>query len=78
MTGLEYLIYAVVMMVVSYAITIPMQPKPQNAIAGRLDVPTATAGDNIPVVFGTVLIKQVNIIDYGDARTTPIKTKSGK
>lgn len=69
---------AVVMLIVSYAITLSMQPKPQNAIAGKLDVPTAKAGDTIPVVFGTVLIKSANIIDYGYAEVKSIKSKGGK
>lgn len=69
---------AVVMLIVSYAITLSMQPKPQKPIAGTLDVPTAKAGDSIQVVFGTVLIKQSNVVDYGDAKVTPIKTGGGK
>lgn len=69
---------AVVMLIVSYAITMSMQPKPQKPIAGSLDVPTAQAGKSIPVVFGTVLIKDANVVYYGDARTVPIVTKGGK
>lgn len=69
---------AVAMLIVSYAISLSMQPKPQKPIAGSLDIPKAKAGDPIPVVFGTVLIKDSNIIDYGDARVQPIKTKGGK
>lgn len=72
------IVIAVVMLIVSYAITLSMQPKPQKPIAGTLDVPTAKAGDCIPVVFGTVVIKQANVIDYGDASVKPIKTKGGK
>lgn len=69
---------AVGMLIVSYAITLSMQPKAQKPIAGEFDIPSAKSGDSIPVVFGTVLIKQANIIDYGFARTRPIKSKGGK
>lgn len=67
-----------VMMIVSYAIQAAMAPKPKPPQAGQLDTPTAQEGDSIPVIFGTILIKQSNIIWYGDARTTPIRTKSSK
>lgn len=78
MTGFEYLIYAVVMLVLSYAITLSMQPKPERPVAGQLDVPTADEGGNIPVCFGENILKQSNVIWYGDPTVTPIKTKGGK
>lgn len=69
---------AVVMLIVSYAITASMMPKSQNAVAGKLDVPTAEAGSCVPVVFGTVLIRSPNIVDYMDARVVPIMSEGGK
>jgi len=76
--GWEYLFYAVVMSVVSYAIQIAMAPKPDKPKAGQLDVPTADSGGPIPVVFGTNIIKQSNVVWFGDASTTAIKKKGGK
>lgn len=67
---------ALAMMVISYAITSAMTPKAKDPTAGQLDVPTAGEGDNIPVVFGTVVIKDANVIWYGDSSTTEI-VKSG-
>lgn len=78
MTGLEFFIYAIVMLVVSYAITLSMMPKPEKPIAGQLDVPTAEIGGNIPVCFGENVMKQSNVIWYGDPGTSPIKAKGGK
>lgn len=69
---------ALAMMVVSYAISAAMQPSPQRAVAGSLDVPTADEGGNISVVFGTVMIKDCNVIYYGDPKTTAIKSDGGK
>lgn len=72
------LIISFVMTIVSYALQAAAAPKPEKPQPGKLDTPTAEEGSNIPVVFGTVIIKSSNIIWYGDARTTAIKTKSGK
>ncbi len=65
-------------LIVSYAIQSLTQPKAATPQAGQLDVPTAREGDNIPVVFGTVVIKESNVIWYGDAKTIPIKQKPKK
>lgn len=63
------LIISFVMTIVSYALQAAAAPKPKAPEAGKLDVPKAEEGSNIPVVFGTVVIKSSNIIWYGDART---------
>lgn len=68
-----------VMMIVSYAIQALIAPKPKtmNATAGTLDVPKAKEGDPIPVLFGTMLIKEPNVIWFGDAATKEIKSDGG-
>jgi uncharacterized membrane protein len=71
----------IVVLVVSLALSMalaPKPPKPAPASIQDFDVPTAEEGRPIPVVFGTVLITGPNVIWYGDLRTSPIKTKSGK
>ncbi len=70
--------YAIVMLVISYAITMSMQPKPQKPVAGQLEIPSAEQGSNVPVCFGENIVKQSNVIWYGDASVQPIKTKGGK
>ena len=69
---------AVGMLILSYAMTMSMMPRAQKPIAGDLDVPTAELGGKVPVIFGTELIRDANIIDYGFARTVPIRSKGGK
>jgi hypothetical protein len=73
----EYLIVLVISALVSAALA----PKPPNAEPPELsdvDAPTAEEGKPIPVVFGTVMLSGPNVLWYGDLRTTPIKSDSGK
>lgn len=73
------LLYALVVMIISYAIQSFTAPRINNAPVQQMgDVPTASEGDPIPVVFGTVTLKQPNIIWYGDPSTSPIRSQSGK
>lgn len=74
------LLYSLVMMVISYAIQMILMPRPENndAVVGDMDIPTAEDGKTIPVVFGTILVKDSNIIDYFDAKTEAIKSGGGK
>ena len=60
-----------------YALT----PKPQSQPRPELEdlqVPTAEAGREIPVLFGCRDIRGANVVWYGDFKTEPIKTKGGK
>jgi hypothetical protein len=59
------------------ALLAPRPPKPQSPTPGNLDVPVAEAGKPIPVLFGTRVIRQANVVWYGDVKTTPIKQSSG-
>lgn len=63
---------AIASLVLSYYLT-PAPPKPDNAIkAEDFDVPTADASRKIPVVFGRVMIKDANVVWWGDLTTTDI------
>jgi hypothetical protein len=72
------LAWMVVMAVVSYAMR-PKTSAPQVKPAGlnEIDFPTAQAGREIPVLFGTRWITGPNVVWYGDLRTTPIREKAG-
>ena len=74
------LIISLVMMVIAYAIQMILMPRPENndAVVGDMDIPTAEDGKTIPVVFGTILLKDSNIIDYFDAQAEAIKSGGGK
>lgn len=52
----------------------PKAPKPEAA--QDLQNPTAEAGRPIPVVFGTVTVKGVNILWFGDKSIRTYKTKA--
>jgi hypothetical protein len=43
-----------------------------------MDFPTATAGKEIVVVFGTRWVNSPNVVWYGDVRTRPIRSSGGK
>ena len=67
----------VVALVVSFAMT----PKPQTqkpAGINEVNVPTAEEGREIPVIFGTMLIEDINIVDHRNLRTVAIRKKGGK
>lgn len=74
------LIIMVVMMVAAYAMMASMgNTTTDPSASSTLDVPTAEEGGNIPVVFGTNLLRATNVIWYGDPRVVAIKQKgSGK
>lgn len=78
MDPMTYFIVVVATMVISYGVAMMNQPKPPKVLAGQLDVPTAEEGGEIGVCFGENIIKQSNVVWYGDPSTTKIKTKSGK
>lgn len=71
--------YALVMMIASYAISYytARKSKGNEAQVGNMEVPTAEAGKTIPVIFGTILVKDANVIDYFDAKTEEIKSGKG-
>jgi len=76
--GYELFIYAIVMIIISYGMMMIMAPKPEKPVAGQLDIPTAEQGGNVPVCFGENVMKQSNVIWYGNASTIPIKSGGGK
>ncbi len=69
----------VVGFVVSYLLyKPPQQQKPKKPTASDVDAPVAEVGKNIPVVFGTVLVKDVSVAWWGDFKTKAIRTKGKK
>lgn len=70
----------IVQFVVIYAISSLLTPKPKPPAPGNISdsVPAAEAGREIPVLFGTRIIGQPNVVWWGHLRTVAIKSKSGK
>lgn len=66
---------ALALNVVSYLLTPkPKQPKPEAA--KQMDNPTADAGKPIPVIAGTVIVKELNILGYWDKSQKTYKVKA--
>jgi hypothetical protein len=56
-----------------------LQPKPKARKPDEttdLEDPVAEAGKPIPVVFGTVTVKGLNVVWFGDKRTRTIKVSA--
>jgi hypothetical protein len=68
------LIIALALMVVAYLI----MPKPKQASpeVQDMDDPTAEAGRPIPVLFGTMTIKGLNVLWFGEKRYQKRKIKA--
>lgn len=73
--------YFVISLIVSYAVSVALAPKPETPKAAALadfELPTAEEGRPIPVVFGTVMISGPNVVWYGHLKTKKIKSGGGK
>jgi hypothetical protein len=65
----------------SFVLSYLLAPKPKSqppAGVGDITAPTAEAGREIPVLFGTRKLEGANVVWYGDLRTAAIKKKGGK
>jgi hypothetical protein len=68
--------------ILSYLLRPPSQTPgkidpPEPAGLSDFNIPTASAGREIPVVFGTRWVKGPNVVWYGDLRTEAITEVSG-
>ena len=74
-------IWAIGMLVASYAITALLTPKaetPKPAALGEFDFPQVDEGVPQSVVFGDVWIKDWHILWFGNLRSSAIRSKGGK
>jgi hypothetical protein len=79
MTPFEWAYLIVMLIGVAYAAT--HQPKTPTPVALTLDdvkAPVVEVGKTIPVLFGTRDIEDPMVVWYGNLRTVPVKTSSGK
>lgn len=74
--GWEALIYLVISLVISYALAPKTQPPTPEALED-IDIPQIDEGTAQSVVFGDCWVKDWQVLDYGNYKTTPI-TKGGK
>lgn len=71
---LANILIALVLNIVAYMLA----PKPKTAkpdTATDLEDPVAEAGKPIPVVFGTITVKGLNVLWFGDKNTIEVKIK---
>ena len=61
--------------IVSYLI-MPKPKAPKPEAAKDLEDPTAEAGRPIPVVFGTITVKGLNVLWFGDKSKRTYKVKA--
>lgn len=65
--------------ILAVALSILFRPKPKKPRPDEtkdLENPTAEAGRPIPVVFGTITVKGVNVLWFGEKRTKTKKVKA--
>lgn len=73
--------YYIIALVVSLLISVALGPKAQNAKPPALmefDAPTIDEGADIQWIHGECNIADPSLGWYGNLRTTPIRTKTGK
>jgi hypothetical protein len=69
------LLLAIIFNVIAYLLA----PKPKKAKPPEvkdMDNPTADAGRPVPVIFGTVTVKGLNVLWYGDKSKQTKKVKA--
>jgi predicted phage tail protein len=69
------LIFSLVLAVVSYFLT-PQAKKPKND--QKFEVPVAKEGKTIGVLYGTELIKDLNVVNYWGLRIVADSKSGGK
>lgn len=77
MDGWSMLVVFIISALVSYALAPkPIQPKP--SALEDFDIPTAEQGRDVPVIFGTVTVKDPNVVWYGNLRSEAITSPHDK
>lgn len=69
------LVVSLVLMLVSFLLA----PKPKSSSGtdtNSMDDPKASAGTPVKIVFGTITIKDPNVLWYGDKSTHTFKVKA--
>jgi hypothetical protein len=78
MAIIGFIVQMLFSMALSFLIGLLMRKKQKKPEVGQMDIPNPDAKSPVPVCFGTNIVKQSNVIWYGNAKTTAVKTKSGK
>ncbi|GBL46209.1 hypothetical protein SFMTTN_2022 [Sulfuriferula multivorans] len=68
----------IILFVVSLVVSYLLQPKPQNAKPGKVEVPNIEEGRPITVLYGSRWIASPTVAWWGDILTTPVHAEGGK
>lgn len=71
-----YAVVAVVLMVAAYLLT-PSQKKPKEQNQ-NIEIPIVKEGKNIPILYGTDLLKDLSIVNYFDLKIVTEAKENGK
>lgn len=74
-------IWAIGMLIASYAIQVLLTPKPETPKPASLDdfdFPQVEEGTPQSVIFGDVWVSDWHVLWYGNLRTSAVKAESGK
>ena len=72
-----FVVVAIAVAVAAVALVLMPRPKPPKPDAMKdLEDPTAEAGRPVPVVFGTITVKGLNVIWFGDKDSREYKTSA--
>jgi len=69
------LLLAIVFQVVAYLLT-PKPKKQKPEAAKDMDNPTADAGRPIPVIFGTITVKGLNVLHFSDKESDSFNVRA--
>ena len=75
------LLFYIIVLAASLLLSLVLAPRIKGqkpAGLGDLSVPTAQDGREVTKIFGKVWIDDPNVINYGNLRTRPITSNSGK
>jgi len=68
-----FMLTLLVLSIVLSAALAPKQQKPTPSTLADFDIPTASEGRAIPIIFGTVKFESPNNVWYGDLRSDAIR-----
>jgi len=71
------IVISAISLYVAYTQT-PRAPEAQPPILDISNTPTAEEGIPIPVVFGTRVLKNSNVVWYGDLKYEKVESEGGK
>lgn len=75
MSFLVMLAISIALALIAYLL-MPKPKQPKSPAATDMDAPTADAGRPVPVVFGTITVKGVNIIGYWDKQVREYEVRA--